>query len=197
MMPQEDAIRWNQRYTSQKYERFNVPTTFLVDHHELIPEKSFVLDVATGMGRNAGYLIEHGHQVVGVDISYAGLSIAKHKLPALNAILADLVTYQFPSQCFDAILNFYYFQKNLWLDFRRMLKPGGVIFVETLTIEMKEINPAYPDEFLLQNGELLDIFKDWEILVYQEGWKKSDNGHLKSVASLIAKVKTNEGEDGV
>jgi len=71
---------------------------------------------------------------------------------------------------FDVILNFYYCQRNLWPRFRSMLKPGGVLIMETLTIETLRVRPDYSPDYLLQPDELRRAFAEWEVLVYREGW---------------------------
>ncbi len=52
-----------------------------------------VLDVGCGTGRPiAEYLVERGHQVVGVDQSQAMLDIARKTVPTIELIHADMVT---------------------------------------------------------------------------------------------------------
>jgi hypothetical protein len=49
------------------------------------------------------------------------------------------------------------------------------------------MRPDLPPDFLLQPGELRQAFRDWEIMLYREGWIASDHGTQKAVASLIAR----------
>ncbi len=84
-------------------------------------------------------------------------------------------------------MNFYYLQRDLWPEFKRTLKPGGVLVLETLTVKMRETMPEIDPAYLLQPGELREVFQDWDILVYREGWVTSDRGHQKAVASMIAR----------
>jgi SAM-dependent methyltransferase len=83
------------------------------------------------------------------------------------AVQADLTRFSLPSRTFDIILNFYYLERNLWVDYCRWLKPGGILIVETLTQDMLAIQPDIDPAFLLKPGELLlafnAIWRSWRI----------------------------------
>jgi len=140
-----------------------------------------------GLGGNAALLIKRGMRVVGVDISIVALQQAKARLPGLMAVQADLTQYRLPDASVDVILNFYYLQRSLWGDYHRWLRPGGLLYIETLTSPMREIQPHLGPIYLLEPGELAEAFSDWETLVYQEGWQTSRSGHPRAVASLVAR----------
>jgi hypothetical protein len=93
-----------------------------------------------------------------------------------------------PVAIFDVILNFYYLQRELWSEYRRWLRPGGLLFFETMTIQMLASQPEIDPVFLLEAGELAEAFSRWEILVYREGWQPSRQGHPRAVASMIARL---------
>lgn len=183
----EDAIRWNQRYDNQPRGWFSNPRSFLVENMRLLPDRGLALDLAMGVGQNAALLIEHGLDVIGVDISSTAVRQAKAKSPRLMAVIADLEHFHLPSARFDVILNFYYLQRRNFSEFARMLKPGGWLVFETLTLAMQSIKPDIEPEHLLSEGELMQAFKDWDIIVYREGWVTSDHGNQKAIASLIAR----------
>ena len=58
-----------------------------------MPAAGLALDIAMGLGGNAGLLIERGMQVVGVDISSVAVQRAKERLPSLMAVRADLTQF--------------------------------------------------------------------------------------------------------
>lgn len=179
-----DKVKWNERYRS---ERFFGPRDFLTEHAPYLPERGIALDIATGLGGNAGFLIERGLRVVGVDISEVGLRRAKEQWPSLQAAVIDLTHYHWPPYSFDVILNFYYCQRDLWPRFRSMLKPGGVLIFESLTIETLRVRSDYNPDFLLQPEELYRAFAAWEVLAYREGWVEMKDHAPRAVASLVAR----------
>jgi len=185
-MPGEDARRWNTRYRNGFVGAEPLPRAILQRALPYLQTAGLVLDLAMGLGVNARWLSERGFRVMGLDISSEAVFYAKKKCPQLMGFLADLDEYRLPEKTFSAILNFYFLKRDLILDFPRIIQPGGIAIVETLTVEMLRIRPEMPAEYLLQSGELPSLFPGWKILQYQEGWQISDHGGKKAVASLIA-----------
>jgi len=187
-MSREDAVRWNERYTHIKSKDFLTPRPFLVEHLDMIPYGGVALDIAMGAGKNVLALLEKGYDVVGIDISSVAVRKAHDRFPQVKTVIADLANFYLPSVYFDLVLNFYYLQRDIWPEFHRILKPGGLLFFETLTIQMRKVKPELTPKFLLEEGELITAFQDWDILLYREGWVTSGRGDEKSVASMIARL---------
>jgi tellurite methyltransferase len=183
-MSSTDAIKWNERYRS---EQFFGPRDFLIEHAHHLPDHGLALDIATGLGGNAGFLIERGLRVIGVDVSEVGVQRAKDRWPMMMAAVIDLTQYHWPACSFDVLLNFYYCQRDLWPRFRSMVKPGGVLIMETLTIETLRVRPDYHPDYLLQPDELRRAFAAWDVLVYREGWVQMKDHAPRAVASLVAR----------
>ncbi len=186
-MPIEDAGRWNERYQNNHDRDLQKPRSFLIEHMHLLPPSGLALDLAMGAGKNTEALLERGYRVVGVDISSEAVLRAKRRFPALQAVVADLTCFCLPAETFDLVLNFYYLQRSWWTEFRRILKPGGILVYETLTIGMRGPMPEINPDYLLQPGELRQAFQDWELLVYREGWVENDRGRQKAIANMIAR----------
>jgi tellurite methyltransferase len=131
------------------------------------------LDIATGKGRNAVFLAEHGFKVDAMDISAVALEearkIAQAKKLDINFIEADLDHAELPEAAYELIVNFNFLERGLIPKMKVALKPGGHIVFETFLIDQKELghprNPAY----LLGHNELLDLFRDFRVLYYREG----------------------------
>lgn len=186
-MPIEDAERWNKRYLEQIDKPFLKPREFLIEHADLLPNSGLAFEAAMGLGANARFLIERGLHVIGADISWVAVHSAKTRSPGLNAVLADLCDFWLPENTFDLIMNFYYLDRSLWNEYRRALKPGGMLVIETLTIDMRKIHKDINEKYLLSAGELAREFSDLEILVAREGWIERD-GKQSAIASLIARA---------
>lgn len=185
-MPVEDARRWNARYRDGFIGAEPLPRAILQRALPYLETTGLVLELAMGLGVNGRWLSERGFRVVGLDISSEAVFYAKKKCPQIMGGLADLDDYLLPAKTFSTILNFYFLKRDLILDFPRIIQPGGIAIVETLTVEMLHVRPEIPAENLLQSGELPSLFSGWRILHYQEGWQISDHGGEKAVASLIA-----------
>ncbi len=190
-MTKQDAITWNNRYKNELYYTRGhlFPCSLLLENVNLLPKGGWILDIAMGAGRNAIFLEQKGFSVIGIDIAFEAVFFAKTNAPNLKAFVADLTEFHFPkSILFNGILNFYYLNRDLVKEFACLLKPGGVVFFETLTMPIRFIKPEISGENLLHEGELLKMFDAWEILYYREGWVDGNNGKMKSVASLIARL---------
>jgi methyltransferase family protein len=104
---EQDKVRWNKKYATEKYLFGQEAILFLKDHVGLLP-KGQVLDLAIGEGRNAIFLATQGFDVTGIDISEEGLKKAqalatKHGVRIIT-IVADLETYKIPANTFDVII---------------------------------------------------------------------------------------------
>lgn len=186
-MPLDDALRWNARYQDPAAHWPASPRPLLREVAHLLPTAGLALDVAMGLGGNAALLLERGLRVVGIDISLVAVRRAKARLPALGAVVLDLTRFTLPPETFDVILNFYYLNPDLWPQYRRALKPGGVLVFETMTRAMLAVRPDLDPGHLLEPGELRAAFCDWDVLVDFEGWRSGRAAQRKAVAQLVAR----------
>jgi tellurite methyltransferase len=197
-MLHKDAARWNERYLKETTGSSTTPRALLLENESFLPKQGLAFEAAMGLGANAGFLIERGLNVVGVDFSELAVHKAKQCFPAIWAVVADLAHFYLPPSTFDVILNFFFLDRNLWHAYTQALNPGGILFVETLTVEMLQIHPELNLSYLLQQDELKNGFPELETLLYREGWTQSASGHPCAVASLIAKkAKVKEGSAGL
>ncbi len=189
---EDDKSRWNKRYDTGEYLYGKEPLKFLKEKLDtLVKGKALVL--AMGEGRNAVLLARNGFDVDGCDISEKAIEktrfFARESGVTLNAFVADLEEYKISVNTYDLITCFYYTQKSLIPLIKEGLKKGGMVMIETYSIDQLKYgkdapgpkNPAY----LLKHNELLDSFRDFRILYYREGEIAED----KSVVSMIAQKK--------
>jgi SAM-dependent methyltransferase len=181
---EQDQIRWDQKYATEKYLFGREAIPFLQEHVDLLP-KGQVLDLAMGEGRNGVFLATKGFQVTGVDISAEGLkkavALAAEHGTTITTLQADLATYAIPANTFDVILCTYYLQRELLPKIAAALKPGGVALIETYTTDHLQYQPRFNKAWLLEPNELLALLPGLRVLRYQE----VDTGHT-AFASILA-----------
>ncbi len=187
-MSKADAIRWNQRYSTAGH-NLAKPREFLVNHLDKIPPGGLGLDVAMGLGYNAQLLINHGLRVIGLDISLVALKKAILLEKRINPVLCDLPQIWFPENSFEVILNFWFLDLKLFPLYKKILKPGGLLFFETMQKTNQAVNPAY----LVNPDELVKSFGDWEIIIYDETVETQENPDKKFSFRFLAQKPLNGG----
>ncbi len=198
-MSDETTRSWDERYRSREGEESGQPpvwaklepSEFLVEHAGLLPKGGRGLDVAMGTGRNTVYLASLGFKVTGVDISPVACERALEAAGVagvrIEALCADVETWDVPEAAFGVVINFNYLHRELCPRLAAALRPGGVLVFQTFTAPQREFGwgPS-KDEFLLQAGELRELFPGLEVLVYREGVEESEWGK-KAAAGLVAR----------
>ncbi len=107
-----------------------------------------VLDVGCGEGRNLIYCMQNSYNVFGIDkdpraIDYIRLVAKTLQIDNLEGRfrLMDAKKMIFPDQSFDVVLSSAMFHfaesradfKSMWSECLRVIKPGGIFFVRTMT----------------------------------------------------------------
>ncbi|HUP56651.1 MAG TPA: methyltransferase domain-containing protein, partial [Bdellovibrionota bacterium] len=182
---EDDRRHWDRLFNTQTYVFGKEPAAFLKENIKSLPQGR-VLDIAMGEGRNAVYLARKGYKVEGVDISEVALRkarrLAKENRVSVQTINADLNVYNIKPDAYDVILNIDYLQRSLIPQIKKGLKKGGVVVFENHTIEqLQNTKESIPSGYLLEKGELKELFKDLQILHYSE-----TNDGKEARASLIA-----------
>jgi len=140
-----------------------------------------------GRGENAIYLARMGFEVEGVDVSaeavHNALEAAQRAGVTLKAEITDLERkYVIKEDTYDVIICFRYLQRSLIPQIKDGLRNGGMIVYETFTVDQIQFGKPKNPDYLLKPNELLDMFRDFRCLFYQEGIV--DN--RKAVARIIA-----------
>ena len=153
-------------------DRDNEPSRLLVDNLPLFLRGS-ALDIAMGKGRNAVYLAEQGFDVEGVDISaesvQAALNLADSRRVKIKARIADLEKDCVLNAMYDLIIVFNYLQRSLFPQIKSSLNNNGMVVYETFTIDQPRFGHPHNPDYLLGHNELLEHFRDFRVLRYQEG----------------------------
>lgn len=184
---EEDRDRWDTIFRTDKYVYGKEPAAFVRDNVNLMPIGR-ALDIAMSEGRNGVFLAKKGFSVDGVDYSEVAIQkakrLARENHVSINTINADLNHYVIKPDTYTVILNIDYLQRSLIAQIKRGLKRHGVVVFENETVEQLK-NPGgqnIPRDYLLGKGELRELFKDFEILVYRE-----TNDGKEAKASLVAR----------
>lgn len=164
-MASADAARWDARYRDPRAKGFTEPASLLIEHATLLPEHGIALDIAMGLGGSADRLLARGLTVVGVDISNVAVRAARARLPGLLAVVADLERFDLPEACADVVVNFRYTQRSLWPRFRRWLRPGGVLMIETFSVARQAAMPDADPSYFLRPGELRAAFEGMHLII--------------------------------
>ena len=184
---EDDRSHWDSLYNTGTYVFGKEAAYFLRSHVQLLPAGR-ALDIAMGEGRNAVYLAKKGYQVDGVDISEVAIRkakrLAREQEVTINPVNADLNTYAIKPDTYDLIVNIDYLQRSLVPGIKKGLKKGGVVVYETFSVEQLANSKGahMRRDFLLEKGELRQLFQDFHILVYKES-----NDGKNARASLIAR----------
>ncbi|UCE34038.1 MAG: methyltransferase domain-containing protein [Deltaproteobacteria bacterium] len=152
----------------------------------LLP-KGRAFDVAMGKGLNAVFLAKIGYEVEGVDISAEAVSDALEEARkaevTIRAEVADLEgEYVIKKGAYDVIICFRYLQRSLIPQIKNGLRKGGMVVYETFTIDQARFGRPKNPDYLLKHNELLDMFRDFRCLLYQEGILEN----RRAVARIIA-----------
>ncbi len=168
--PRSPQEKWNRLYAQGRRSRLH-PT--LVQY---LPWASVgrALDIACGTGENALYLAQQGFHVDALDISEVALRQAQRQARArglpVHFIVCDAVTFSYPPNTYDLVLNFYFLERRIFPLIARTLKPGGLLIFETFNWRHRRVRPEANPAHLLRPGELGQAFTDlgFHILTHKE-----------------------------
>ena len=156
-----------------------------------IEKKINLLDFASGNGRNCIPLSKKNIMVTAIDKDQNKLNKYKN-INNINTICFDLETakeWPLPKENYDVIIVVNYLYRPKIKKIINLLKKDGLLLYETFaTGNEKYGRPKNPD-FLLNDGELLDIFgKELLALSYYEGETKGKLISIKQRASFKKKA---------
>lgn len=170
----DSKSEWDQAYSRSSFIFGKSPEKFLAENYDYIPEGSAVLDMGMGEGRNAVFLAQKGHKVTGVDISSVAIKksymLAKEYGVKIKGVVASLDKYKIAPDTYDAIICFYYINRDIVKKMISWLKPGGLIIFEAFTTDQKKVkgHRDYDDSQYFKPQELLTLFPGMRVLKYEE-----------------------------
>ena len=168
-----------------------VSAQLLQDHQHLFKaEQGQVLDLACGKGQNGLYLKQHNIDLLFADIQqvHLGNLVTHEDVEQSNVWCADFESetqidaIKLSKMQLQGVIVFRYLHRPLFNALKKSVKPGGLVIYETFTKQNKQFGRPNRDQFLLKEGELKSLFKDWEILFYFEGIKHNPD---RAVAQIV------------
>ena len=117
----------------------------------LVPAGVRVLDLAAGNGRHTRFFAGRGHPVTAVDRDVSGLAATD---------LEDGSPWPLAGRTFGAVVVTNYLHRPLFPVLLDSITPGGVLLYETFMIGNERFGKPSRPEFLLRDGELLDLVRD-------------------------------------
>lgn len=195
---------WEKTYRVDNVMTFSAaPNKTLTEIEPLLNKNADILEVGCGEGQNVLYLAKRGfYNIDAFDISDAGIAKLKKLCEingvSVNAFVRDLADYAFDKK-YDLIMSFAtlcFVEKNIWKRFIREAKKyteiGGIHIMHIFTDEV----PASADIAdyaigLAHNGEIKDLYDDWEVLNFQSYVFEDEHPgvpkHLHSVNKISAR----------
>ncbi|WP_102348608.1 class I SAM-dependent methyltransferase [Bacillus sp. Marseille-P3661] len=133
------------------------------------------LDVACGLGVNSTFLAKLDFRVDALDISDVAIDYLKkladkEKLTIYPRLcdLTDLNNLHLKEKSYDLVVITYYLDRNLLQYIKTVIKDNGYFFMETFYKSPLQEKEGISNQFKLQPGELLSLYKEMQILYYEE-----------------------------
>lgn len=195
---------WEEAYRKEDGRAFSVqPNRTLQEFEHLLQKQSNILEAGCGEGQNVLYLAKQGYRNIDAfDLSEAGIAKLKRLCQMngvhVNAFVQDLRTYCFPKK-YDLILSFAtlcFVEKHEWKWFIRQAKEntnvGGIHIMHLFTDAVPASADIAPFAVgLAHDGELKELYDDWEILQFQSYVFEAEHPnvpkHLHAVNKIVAR----------
>jgi SAM-dependent methyltransferase len=145
------------------------PSPWVVEHARLIAPGGEVLDVASGAGRHARYLLGLGHRVCCVDRDVSGLIDLMGIAEVIRADLEAGGPWPLGERRFAGVVVTNYLHRPILPAIVNALAPRGVLIYETFAVGNERFGrPSNPD-FLLRPAELIEVVRGtMRIVAYQD-----------------------------
>ncbi|GIK28624.1 MAG: class I SAM-dependent methyltransferase [Chloroflexi bacterium] len=171
-MSARDRATWNKRYLDLINASFPRPDLLLMDYAPpAAAPDARALDLAGGRGQNGLWLAEQGYVVDIMDISRVALDSAREEmtrrgLRRVNLLDVDLDTMHLPTQTYDIVSVFRFFNRRLLPAIGRSINPGGRLIYEAFSLHILDERPNMNPDFCVQGDELADAFSKWKIVLH-------------------------------
>ncbi|HEY6980875.1 class I SAM-dependent methyltransferase [Reyranella sp.] len=126
-----------------------------------------VLDIAAGSGRHALLFAERGHSVIAIDRDVSRLP-QRAGIEGLQADLENGSPWPLPGRTFGAVVVTNYLHRPLIPVLLDAVQCNGVLLYETFMVGNERFGKPARPEFLLDDGELLDVVRGrFSVVAYE------------------------------
>jgi cyclopropane fatty-acyl-phospholipid synthase-like methyltransferase len=192
---------WDQRYNSTDFFYGTTPNSFLQDHAHLLKDKSKILCIGDGEGRNSVYLAKLNHDVTALDLSQVGLNKmlqwAEKNQVQVTPLLANLAAYQFEENTWDAIVSIWchvpsQLRQHIHKGLCHSLKKEGLFILEAYTPKQLEFKTGGPQDvdMLVTQKELDQHFFGFQKIVAEEKIRSVHEGQGHNGKSAVVQFIT-------
>lgn len=134
------------------------PSPWVTTWAGLVAPEASVLDVAAGKGRHTQFFAGRGHPVTAIDRDVSALA-PSDKVEVIAADLEDGSPWPLADRRFGAIVVTNYLHRPLFSVLFDALQPGGILLYETFMSGNERFGKPDRPDFLLKDGELLDLVR--------------------------------------
>lgn len=184
---------WQARHRARPMR--SAPSAFVVRHAGELARRSpgaRALDVACGSGRHTALLAELGFRTVAFDHASAACARVARENPRVDVVVADASALPFHDATFALIVQTRFLDRAILPDLFRLLRPGGVLLIETFLVAQHEATGHPRREFCLEAGELEKLCRAApyriEVLECREGRVGDGDGAAQLGAIAVCKV---------
>ena len=145
-----------------------MPSPWIVQWAGLVAADATVLDVAAGSGRHTRFFADRGNnKVTAIDRDISALA-AQPNVEIVQADLEDGSPWPLPGRTFGAVVVTNYLHRPLFPALLDALMPGGVLLYETFMEGNERFGRPSRPEFLLKDGELLELVRErFSVVAYE------------------------------
>jgi tellurite methyltransferase len=170
-----DRIKWNMKY-KERIKLMKEPTanSRLKDLSTYLTGGK-ALDLACGLGGNSLFLARMNYHVMAIDISDVVIDYIREQAEAhhlsIHPRLSDLTELnklELQRNTFDLVVITNYLDRRLFPVVKEIIKEDGYFFMETFYQSPQKDHQVVSEQYKLKPKELLEEFKDWKILLYEE-----------------------------
>jgi tellurite methyltransferase len=193
---------WAREYsrTPKRYIWGTEPSSFARQVARLLTPGARVLDLGCGEGRDSVFFATEGFEVVGVDLSRAGIAKGRRLADARGVrarwLIGDMTRLR-DAGAFDLVYScgaIHYVprprRERLFPRLRSLTRPGGLHALVVFTDREVYVEKGETIDYFTP-GDLARAYAGWEILLQEEGriaCEADGTPHHHSVESLIART---------